>query len=90
MSLSLQSTTEEMCATTSFHTNHHLLPVRRELEELPSRELSTQNNLASRVESYYVEGGLAQIDAESGNVHDEPPHANQDSPSGVTCGGPFQ
>jgi hypothetical protein len=79
-----------MCAPAGFHSNQHLLPVRCEPEELISRKLPAQNNLASRVEAYYMKGGLAQVDPKSGNIHVEPPHANQDNPSGGTCGGPFQ
>jgi len=80
MALLPQCTRQIVRATTGFHANQQLLPVRGVEEQLFPRELPAYYAFAACVQAYDVEGGLAQINTECCDLHGDPP-AKQDSPT---------
>jgi hypothetical protein len=64
MPLFSQRTAEKMGAAAGFHANQLDLPVRREAQQLQSRELLAHHYFAAQVETNKMRHCLAKVDAD--------------------------
>jgi hypothetical protein len=73
VSLLLERPAQEVGASAGFHANYMDLPVRREAQQLRSREPLAHDYLAAFIQTYQVKTRLAEIDADRVYLHEMPP-----------------
>jgi hypothetical protein len=73
MPLFSQRTAEKMGATAGFHADQLDLPVRREAQQLQSRELLAHHKFAAQVETNQMKHCLAKVDTDRVLFHGVPP-----------------